>query len=236
NAYLKTIGKDQLKFRVNLLRHEAVYEEMIEKNPRFKKDWVEKDAMKIFTDGAFGGRTALMKEPYEGTDDTGLQIHTRENLEELVKKARKHGDAIAVHMIGDQATELVLDVIEKHPVKKGKHDRLIHVSLLDEEMMDRMAELDVICDVQHTFLTSDMPWVVFFISTEREFRIDNLSAILDKWLLLGDTTDAPIKEVNPLPSIHVLVTRHGKTGVYNEDEPISVYDSFQMYTKIAAEI
>jgi len=38
NAYLKTIGKDQLKFRVNLLRHEAVYEEMIEKNPRFKKD------------------------------------------------------------------------------------------------------------------------------------------------------------------------------------------------------
>ncbi|SDK46020.1 amidohydrolase [Lacicoccus qingdaonensis] len=236
NAYLNTIGKDQLKFRVNLLRHAAVYEEMIAKDPEFKKDWVEKDAMKIFADGAFGGRTALMKEPYEGTDDTGLQIHTRENLEKLVKKAREHGDAVAVHVIGDRATELVLDVIERHPVKKGQHDRLIHVSLLDEEMMDRMAELDVICDIQPTFLTSDMPWVEDYIGKERAERLYNFRTMLDKGLLLGGGSDAPIEDVNPLKGVHALVTRHGKTGVYNEDETISVFEALQMYTKNAAEI
>lgn len=236
NAYLNTIGKDQLKFRVNLLRHEAVYEEMIEKNPQFKKDWVEEDAMKIFTDGAFGGQTALMKEPYEGSEDIGLQIHTEENLEKLVKKARKNGDAVAVHMIGDQATELVLDVIEKYPVQKGKHDRLIHVSLLDEEMMDRMAALDVICDVQPTFLTSDMPWVEDYIGKERADRLYNFRTMLDKGLILGGGSDAPIEDVNPLQGIHALVTRHGKTGVYNKNETISVFEAFQMYTKNAAEI
>ncbi len=236
NAYLNTIGKDQLKFRVNLLRHEAVYEEMIAKDPEFKTDWVEKDAMKIFTDGAFGGRTALMKAPYEGTDDTGLQIHTRENLEKLVKKARKNKDAVAVHMIGDQATELVLDVIEKYPVQKGKHDRLIHVSLLDEEMMDRMAGLDVICDVQPTFLTSDMPWVEDYIGKERADRLYNFRTMLDKGLILGGGSDAPIEDVNPLHGIHALVTRNGKTGVYNESEKISVFEAFRMYTKNAAEI
>lgn len=236
NAYLNTIGKNQLKFRVNLLRHEAVYEEMIEKNPQFKKDWVEEDAMKIFTDGAFGGQTALMKEPYEGSGDIGLQIHTEENLEKLVKKARKNGDAVAVHMIGDQATELVLDVIEKYPVQKGKHDRLIHVSLLDEEMMDRMAALDVICDVQPTFLTSDMPWVEDYIGKERADRLYNFRTMLDKGLILGGGSDAPIEDVNPLQGIHALVTRHGKTGVYNKNETISVFEAFQMYTKNAAEI
>lgn len=236
NAYLNTIGKDQLKFRVNLLRHESVYEEMIEKNPEFKKDWVEADAMKIFIDGAFGGQTALMKEPYEGTDNTGLQIHTRENLEKLVKKARKNDDAVAVHMIGDQATELVLDVIEEYPVKKGLYDRLIHVSLLDEKMMDKMAELDVICDVQPTFLTSDMPWVEDYIGKERAERLYNFRTMSDKGLLLGGGSDGPIEDVNPLQGVHALVTRHGKTGVYNESEKISVFEAFQMYTKNAAEI
>lgn len=236
NAYLNTIGKDLLKFRVNLLRHESVYEEMIDKNPEFKKDWVEKDAMKLFADGAFGGKTALMKEPYEDSDDTGLQIHTRENLEKLVKKARKNDDAVAVHVIGDRATELVLDVMEKYPVKKGLHDRLIHVSLLDDDMMDRMARLDVICDIQPTFLTSDMPWVENYIGEERAGRLYNFRTMSDKGLILGGGSDAPIEDVNPLQGVHALVTRHGKTGVYNEAETVNVFEALQMYTKNAAEI
>lgn len=236
NAYLNTIGKDALKFRVNLLRHESVYEEMVDKNPRYKKDWVDKDAMKIFADGAFGGRTALLKAPYENSDDTGLQIHTSENLEALVQKARRNGDAVAVHVIGDKATEMVLDAIEKYPAPEGLHDRLIHVSLLDEDLIGRMAKLNVICDIQPTFLTSDMPWVEDYIGEARAGRLYNFKTMQENGLLLGGGSDAPIEDVNPLRGIHALVTRHGRTGVYNEDEKVGVFEAFQLYTKNAAEI
>ena len=236
NAYLNTLGPDKLKFRVNLLRHEQVYEEMVKKDIQYQPDWVEEDAMKIFSDGAFGGKTALLREPYEGSEDTGLQIHSREQLEARVKLARENNDAVAVHIIGDKALEIVLDAIEKYPVTAGKHDRLIHVSLVNPDLLKRMAELDVVCDVQPTFLTSDMPWVESYIGKERADYLYLFKTFRDKGLCIGGSSDAPIEEVNPLLGIHTLVTRRGKTGVYNEKEILDRHSAFEMYTTEAAKI
>ncbi|WP_256440465.1 amidohydrolase family protein [Jeotgalicoccus sp. WY2] len=66
---------------------------------------------------------------------------------------------LLMFICGDRAIEMVLDAIEKYPVVKGKHDRLIHISLLRPDLIERIAKLPVICDIQPTFLTSDMPWV-----------------------------------------------------------------------------
>ncbi|WP_434122211.1 amidohydrolase [Salinicoccus roseus] len=235
-AYMETLGPDRKKFRVNLLRHEAVYDEMIGDGLSFKDDWVEKDAMKLFMDGAFGGKTALVKAPYEETDDHGIQIHSVEALESLVRKARANGDAVAVHVIGDKACELVVDAIEKYPAPEGRHDRLIHCSLLSAELIDRMAQLPLICDVQPTFLTSDMPWVESYLGSERMEYLYAFRTMQTHGLLLGGSSDAPIEDVDPLLGIHTLVTRRGASGVYNEDERISRYDAFRMYTHNAAAI
>lgn len=94
----------------------------------------------------------------------------------------------------------------------------------------------MICDIQPTFLTSDMPWVEDYIGEERAARLYNFKTMQDNGLLLGGGSDAPIEDVNPLPGIHALVTREGKTGVYNEGERVGVFEAFQMYTKNAAEI
>lgn len=235
-AYLNTLGPDKLKFRVNLLRHEQVYEQMVDSDFSFIPNWVEADAMKIFIDGAFGGKTALLKEPYQGSTDTGLQIHSKDELEKRVKSARSNGDAIAVHVIGDKAIEIILDIIEKHPAPEGKHDRLIHVSLVNENLIERMAKLDIICDIQPTFLTSDMPWVAEYIGEERAKYLYMFKTLRDKGVCLGGSSDAPIENVNPLLGIHTLVTREGKTGVYNEEEILDRHSAFEMYTKNAAEI
>ncbi len=43
-----------------------------------------------FSDGSFGGRTALLSEPYEDAEETnGVAIFSREELAELVKKAQR---------------------------------------------------------------------------------------------------------------------------------------------------
>lgn len=236
DGYLSTIGEEDLKFRVNLLTHEQVYDDVVQADKEYKPNYVERDAMKIFADGAFGAQTALVSEPYEHSDNQGLQIHTVENLEAMVQNARSNGDAIAVHMIGDQAIEMVLDTIEKYPVPEGKHDRLIHISLLRPDLIERMAKLPVVCDIQPTFLTSDMPWVEEYIGSSRAEYLYPFKTLLDKGLILGGSSDAPIEKVNPFLGIHALITRQKDGTVYNPSEVVSRYDAFKMYTTEAAKI
>lgn len=236
DAYLKTLGQDALKFRVNLLTHEQVYEDVVQADKKYKENFVERDAMKIFADGAFGAKTALVSEPYEGSNDEGLQIHSEEKLHEMVQTARSHGDAIAVHMIGDRAIEMVLDAIEKYPPKNNKHDRLIHISLLRPDLIDRIAKLPVVCDIQPTFLTSDMPWVEEYIGKARAQYLYPFKTLHDKGIIMGGSSDAPIEKVNPFLGIHALMTREDNGAVYYPEQIISRFDALKMYTTEAAKI
>ena len=236
DAYLNTLGKDALKFRVNLLTHEQVYKDVVKADKTYKENFVERDAMKIFADGAFGAKTALVSEPYVNSADKGLQIHTADKLEEMVQTARANNDAVAVHMIGDRAIEMVLDAIEKYPVPQGKHDRLIHISLLRPDLIERIANLPVVCDIQPTFLTSDMPWVADYIGEERAKYLYPFKTLLDKGVIMGGSSDAPIEKVNPFLGIHALMTREEDGTVYNPAEIISRFDAFKMYTVEAAKI
>lgn len=235
DAYKQTIPENR-KFRVNLLRHEEVYNEMKEASLSEVDEWIHFGAMKIFQDGTFGSETALMNEPYVGTDNTGLQIHTQENLEKLVQQARKYDDEIAVHFIGDKAAEMVLTAIEKYPVAEGKRDRMIHCSVLSEDILNRMEKLPIICDIQPPFLTSDMPWAAEILGEERAKYLYVFKTMQDRGLILGGSSDAPIESVDPLKGLHILTTRRDGDVVYNESERLSRFDAITCYTKNAAKI
>lgn len=234
-AFYQTIPENR-KFRVNLLRHEEVYEEMKRANLKEVDEWIHFGAMKIFQDGTFGSETALMNEPYVGTDNTGLQIHTQEKLEKLVQTARKYDDEIAVHFIGDKAAEMVLTAIEKYPVASGKHDRMIHCSVLSEDILERMTKLPIICDIQPPFLTSDMPWAAEILGEERAKYLYIFKTMQERGLHLGASSDAPIESIDPLKGIHILTTRRDGDAVYNEAERLSRFNAIELYTKNAAKI
>ena len=54
-------------------------------------------------------------------------------LFEMFKEVREYGMPIAVHTIGDQALENVLDLLDQLP--RGKYrDRIIHVALIKESI------------------------------------------------------------------------------------------------------
>lgn len=214
---------------------------MMEEQATFVDKWIEPDAMKFYADGAFGGSTALLKEPYSN-DPTGtnygLAIYTQEELEEKVKIARKYNGAIAVHMIGDKACEMVLDAIEKYPVPNGLRDRLIHISTLNEELLQRVAKLPVICDVQPQFITSDFPWIQDKVGKERARYLYPFKSMLDLGIIIGGGSDAPIETPNPMLGIHAAVNRqtYGEEGAYFFEEALSVFDALRLYTTLASEI
>ena len=227
-AYQETIGQKK-HFRTHLLRHHKVFEEMLHDQPKETDGFIEFGAMKIFADGSFGGSTAALLAPYkyEGTN-CGLFIHTQEQFESYVKMARSYNEAIAVHMIGDAAAELVVSMIEKYPTPKGKRDRLIHACLLNEQLLERMRKLpQIIMDIQPAFVPSDYPWIEQKLGVERMRYAYAWKTLKEFHPAIG--TDAPIEDVNPFKTIEAAVNRH-KYGSRIDNEQLSVFEAVKMYT------
>ena len=233
-AYEQSVGK-QKHFRVSILRHHKVFEQMVHDNIKDIPGFIEYGAMKIFADGSFGGLTAALLQPYKHEEDNrGLLIHSDEQFENYIKKARRVGEAIAVHMIGDRAAEQVITMIEKYPTPSGKRDRLIHCCLLTESQIERMKKLAIVLDIQPSFVLSDFPWV------EQKLGKNRLP-LAYAWKTLSNFpcamgTDAPIEDVNPFATIYAAVTRKkvGSEQIYNESQCLSVFDAIKMYTNGSA--
>lgn len=231
-AFKNVLGGDT-KFRAHLLRAHSAFEEMME-HASYLEPFVDPGPMKIFADGSIGGRTALLSKPYNDDPSTvGVAIHSDEELKRLVSVARKHGEAVAVHVIGDLGMEKALDAIEAHPVPKGKRDRLIHSMVLREDLVDRMAKVDAVLDLQPSFVTSDFPWVVERLGEERLEWSYTWKKLLDRGLLCAGGSDAPIEDVDPKLGIYAAVTRREAYEThegYMPEEKLSRFEAIQLYT------
>ena len=232
-AFKNVVG-EQKKFRVRLLRRSTVFKQLVEEQATYNEPWIEPGEMKFFIDGALGGKTALLSKPYSDTPETsGMTVVTDAEIDALVALARKHGEAIAVHVIGDAAVEKALDAIEKHPVPVGKRDRLIHVNVLRDDLVDRMEVLPVILDIQPVFVSSDFPWVMDRLGEDRLDWAYAWKKLLDRGFICGGGSDAPIEEVDPLLGIYAATTRRkpGETHEgYLPEEKLSRFEAVGLFT------
>ncbi|KKI91671.1 amidohydrolase [Bacillus sp. SA1-12] len=234
----QNVLSNEIKFRTHLLVHHHVVEEFQEKE-RIMGHYVEFGAMKIFADGALGGRTALLSFPYKDDPSTsGVAIHSKAELAELIKKARSFKMEVAVHAIGDLAFEWVLEVIEEHPPLKGQHDRLIHAQILREELIEKAKHLPIILDIQPRFVSSDFPWVIDRIGQEHMDTCYAWKTLLQEGIHCAGGSDAPIEPVDPLLGIYAAVTRtslYDQSGKsYSPEQKLSVYEAVELFTKGSA--
>lgn len=232
-AYQRVVGEKQ-HFRVNLLRHNAVFKEMMEADVQFAEPFVEPGAMKIFADGALGGATAALSEPYSDNPNShGLLIQTDEEIEELVKLARQYDEVIAVHIIGDAGAEQILKVLEKYPAPQGKRDRLIHACVLNEELVERMAKLPIVVDIQPLFVSSDFPWVINRLGEKRLDYAYSWKTLLERGIMCAASTDAPIEDISPLATIYAAVERKKPGEEHNgyiPEQKLTRFEAIRAYT------
>lgn len=116
-------------------------------------DRVQVGAIKTYTDGTLGGRTAKLSEPYVDGEGTGKWVVDPDELAEWVERAEEAGLQFAAHAIGDAAIEEVLDVYERvaDDPAESRH-RVEHVELATDDIIERFADLGVIASVQPNFL------------------------------------------------------------------------------------
>ena len=108
---------------------------------------------------------------------------------------------IAVHTIGDQALENVLDVLDQLP--KGQYrDRIIHVALVRNELVKRLADPRSIADIQPRFVVSDYPWIIDRLGEEREKNLYAWKTLLSAGVICAGGSDAPVEPFDPLLGLH----------------------------------
>ncbi|WP_045516764.1 amidohydrolase [Neobacillus niacini] len=232
--YDELINQEQRGLRCNLLIDYPYLPALKEKGmfAGFGNEKLQIGAIKIFADGAFGRRTALLSQPY--TDDPsqfGEAMQTQEVLFNIIKDAREQSMPIAVHTIGDKALENILDILDQFP-KVNYRDRIIHTSLVREDLILRLAAPSIVADIQPRFVVGDYPWVIDRIGKERESYLYAWKSLLSKGVICAGGSDAPVEPVDPLLGIHAAVTRKkpGKHECWNEGQKISMHEAVTLFT------
>ncbi|MCM3734334.1 amidohydrolase [Bacillus cytotoxicus] len=227
NAFTEVIRN--LPFKAHLLvHHEVAHERERYENTHY----IEFGAMKIFSDGSLGGRTALLSEPYEDAKETnGVAIFSRTELAELVKQARGFHMPVAIHTIGDLSLEYVIDALEMHPPEERQRDRIIHCQLAREELIQRMKKLPAILDIQPVFVSSDFPSVIEKLGKRRLRYAYAWKTLLSAGLHCAGGSDAPIEHVNPLLGIYSAVTRNSfiDGNCYMPEERLTVFEAVSLF-------
>ena len=111
--------------------------------------------IKIFTDGAIGGRTAALFEPYrDRPGETGVLLFDDRTLAAMIRAAHDRGWSAAVHAIGDRAIAQVLDAFAQTADDENASigHRIEHFELPRERDLDRLRETGVRPCVQPNFV------------------------------------------------------------------------------------
>ena len=204
--------------------------------------WLKTGALKAFTDGAMGSRTAAMLEPY--TDDpttSGILTNDPEKLKKMAIERDKAGFQLNFHAIGDRANRIALDVFEavaKANGSRDRRDRIEHAQLVAPEDFARFAKLNVIASMQPSHQTTDMRWAEDRVGRERIKGAYAWNTMQKHGVRLAFGTDYNVEPISPFRGLYACVTReHPDGGPKNGWEPqekISLEDCIRAYTSGAA--
>ena len=249
NIYKNFEKEGKLPLRVTVCIDELFEPEILTKeklNNPYRK--VQLGAYKIFSDGSMGSRSAALKEPYsDDPENSGFMLFTQEELNNKILTGYEHGLQPAIHAIGDRALDMTLSAIEytlKTTKEKGMTDeeqkkrlpfRIIHVQMIDDDLLERMKKLPLVLDIQPIFLCTDLHWIEDRIGKERLKGSFALKTMEKAGLIQTGGSDCPVETYEPLKGIYAAVTRQDMEGYPTEgflpEERLSVYEALCMYTK-----
>jgi hypothetical protein len=209
-------------------------------------DWLHIGSVKLFADGALGPQTGAMLAPYEGTENTGQLLLSKEEIIAMGKETLKHGLALTIHAIGDRANRTVLDAfaaLRQYETDRGfPHypHRIEHVQIIDPQDLPRLAELGIVASVQPIHAPSDMLMADTYLGERARFAYAyHTLQENDATLVFG--SDAPVESVNPFLGLGAAITRrrlNGKPGPsgWHPQERVSLETALLAFSQTPAQI
>ncbi|MGO3846457.1 MAG: amidohydrolase [Agrococcus casei] len=204
-------------------------------------EWLQLGPVKVFTDGSILGRTAQMREEYEGCPGYhGYLQDDPDAMRARIMDAAAAGWSLALHAVGDAALDFALDAIEAAVQQHGRPrvpNRVEHGMVVRPEQLDRLAALEIACVVQPSFIPSFGEGIRAPVGAARGRISIRARSQLDAGMPLAFSSDRPVAAGAPLLGIQSFVQRLTEEGqVYGEHERISVDEAVHAATVGSAEV
>jgi hypothetical protein len=178
----------------------------------FGGEWLRIGGVKMFLDGALGSRTAWMREPYEGSEDRGIQTLPADEFRHHAARAADAGIASTVHAIGDAAVELALDVLSSVARPRAMPHRIEHLQLCPPDLWERAGRSGVVASMQPVHLMTDIPAAERHWGHERSRGAYAFAPVLAAGATLAFGSDTPVETVDPRLGLFAAVRRVGWDG------------------------
>lgn len=178
--------------------------------PEAERAWLKVAGIKLVLDGVIDACTAAMRHPYANGTNAG-PIWPAADLNPVVAAADAAGLQIAMHAIGDLASELALDAIEHAITLNGdrpRRHRIEHLEYAAQGTAERMSRLGVTASMQpvHADPAIRANWAAM-LGDERAERGFAWPEYRDAGALLAFSTDAPTAPYEALPNLFIAATR-----------------------------
>jgi predicted amidohydrolase YtcJ len=192
-------------------------------------------------DGALGSRGAWMLEPYADLPGTsGMNTDSLDDIRRSAELAIQNDYQLCVHAIGDRGNREVLNIYEetfkRHPEKKDLRWRIEHAQHISAADIPRFGKLGVIASMQGIHCTSDAPYVLARLGPKRaEEGAYAWQSLMKTGAVVSNGTDAPVEDIDPIPSFYASVSRRLKDGtVFYPNQRMSRMEALRSYTINAA--
>lgn len=202
---------------------------------------------KLFLDGGGSLGTALLYEPWPGTDDyLGNQTTSTEGLNAYATWAAETGAGLGVHCVGSAAIDLFIEACARAAAVRplaGLGFTAIHAYLWPSaEQMARIRDLDVLVATQSPLQWSFGPGLVRRFGAEAVGRAHPMRSWLESGAVVGGGSDgtgfgveAPVE---PLWAFWQMRTRaiEGSEEPVGPQEAVSAEQALALYTTGAAAV
>lgn len=195
---------------------------------------------KLVVDGSIQSFTARLSWPgYHNGVANGLWKQPPQKMEQMIREYHRAGVQLHIHVNGDQATELILDILERvlreTPWADHRHT-LQHCQMASEAQYRRMSKLGVCVNLfsNHLYYWGDQHREIT-MGPNRAERLNAAASALEHRVPLAIHSDTPVTPLNPLFSAWCAVNRKSRSGqVIGENQSISTEQALHALTLGAA--
>jgi predicted amidohydrolase YtcJ len=195
---------------------------------------------KLIVDGSIQSFTARLAWPgYHNGAPNGEWKQAPQTMHKMIHDYHKAGVQLHIHVNGDQAIELVLDILEEvlsqYPRADHRHT-LQHCQLASEAQYRRIAKLGLCVNLfsNHLYYWGDQHKALT-MGPSRVKRMNAAASALKHHVPLAIHSDAPVTPLNPLFSAWCATNRISRSGVvHGEEQKISVLQALHALTLGAA--
>lgn len=167
---------------------------------------------------------------------TGFSFLEGREARELVARVTDAGFSLAMHAIGNAATDEVLAAVmaARSRQRDVPAPRIEHASFLRPDQPRRIADAGISVVVQPAFLR--LP-AMDLVRMPKTFATMPLRALLDAGACVAGSSDAPVIDFDPLAAMQSAITRKTASGdVLDPGQAIEPAEALAMYTREAARV